>query len=203
MIVTISELICIVHFSFIAIVNFGYPSMECGDCGVQVWLEERALKVKRVKDVSICCQRGTVELPLLQKPPPLLYSLICGTDDRSNHFRQNIRAYNSMFAFTSIRGKVDSSWMMKVVLLSLLSVVRIFTELEVYCQKVVPPQSLHNSIFNNTENEVENRTRHFGYASLCCCWYSFFHYKIRVWILMLISQLHFHFQVYKTIWFVW
>lgn len=58
---------------------------------------------------SICCQRGDVQLPLLKKPPQLLYSLMCGAGHRSNHFKQNIRAYNSMFSFTSIGGKVESS----------------------------------------------------------------------------------------------
>lgn len=89
----------------------GDPSIECEQCGARVWLQERSEKVRKTKDVkfSICCQRGNVQLPLLQKPPELLYSLMSGVDRRSRHFRQNIRAYNSMFSFTSIGGKVDSS----------------------------------------------------------------------------------------------
>lgn len=171
MIVTIFELICIVHFAFIAIVNFGYSLMECGDCGAQVWFEERALKMKRVKDVkfSICCQRGIVELPLLYKSPPLLYSLICGTNDRSNHFRKNIRAYNSMFAFTSIGDKVDSSVNdgggPPQFTLSGQNFHRIGSLLP---ESGSTPKFAQLYIYD-TENEVENRTRHFGYASLCCC----------------------------------
>lgn len=53
--------------------------------------------------------KGKVVLPYLLKPPVLLYNLLHGIDARAKHFKDNIRAYNSMFAFTSIGGKVDSS----------------------------------------------------------------------------------------------
>lgn len=76
-----------------------------------VWFEERAEKVKRVKqvDFSICCLKGKVQLPLLERPPDLLLGLISGTDNRSNHFKQNYRAYNTMFSFTSLRGNVQNT----------------------------------------------------------------------------------------------
>ncbi|XP_057455304.1 uncharacterized protein LOC130746629 isoform X2 [Lotus japonicus] len=53
--------------------------------------------------------KGKVVLPFLSKPPLLLYNLVHGIDLRSKHFKDNIRAYNSMFAFTSIGGKVESA----------------------------------------------------------------------------------------------
>ena len=60
-------------------------------------------------EFSICCQKGKVQLPFLQKPPELLNNLLNGEDPRSKHFLDNIRTYNSMFSFTSIVGKIDSS----------------------------------------------------------------------------------------------
>lgn len=75
------------------------------------WFQERAVKSDRsnTPDISMCCMKGQVDIPLLQQPPPLLLNLIRGRDHRSSHFRENIRAYNSMFAFTSMGGKVDTS----------------------------------------------------------------------------------------------
>ena len=58
---------------------------------------------------SICCIKGKIELHLLKQPPELLFNLINGNDARSSHFLLNIRQHNSMFAFTSIGGKVDRS----------------------------------------------------------------------------------------------
>ena len=48
-----------------------------------------------------------IQLPLLQQAPELLFNLLIGLDVRSSHFLQNIRQYNSMFAFTSIGGKIE------------------------------------------------------------------------------------------------
>jgi hypothetical protein len=72
-------------------------------------LEERAEKSRSGHadvEFSICCQKGFVDLPLLKKPPALLVSLLNGTEPRSKHYLKNARAYNSMFAFTSLGGKV-------------------------------------------------------------------------------------------------
>jgi hypothetical protein len=91
-------------------VNFGQPEFTCIFCHAELWFEERADKTQCVHnaDFSICCQKGQVELPLLKRPPKLLLSLIRGTDHRSKHFKENIRAYNSMFAFTSMGGRIQN-----------------------------------------------------------------------------------------------
>src|ERR1044072_3218901 len=83
----------------------------CQYCDAMVWYEERAEKSKHCSDpeFSICCMKGAVDLPLLEKPPTLLHNLINGKDPRCKSFRENIRAYNSLFSFTSIGGKVESS----------------------------------------------------------------------------------------------
>ena len=58
---------------------------------------------------SICCQKGKVKLPFLQRPPELLHNLLNGEDLRRKLFLDNIRTYNCMFSFSSIGGKIDSS----------------------------------------------------------------------------------------------
>lgn len=75
-----------------------------------MWFEERAeMKKKTNPEFSLCCMKGDVQLPFLQKPPPLLFNLATRSGHRSNHFTENIRAYNSMFAFTSLGGKIENS----------------------------------------------------------------------------------------------
>uniref|UniRef100_A0A1J3D0V0 Helitron helicase-like domain-containing protein n=1 Tax=Noccaea caerulescens TaxID=107243 RepID=A0A1J3D0V0_NOCCA len=53
---------------------------------------------------SICCQKGRVSLPAIREPPQLLKALL-----DSPHFRENIRVYSSLLAFTSIGAEVDQS----------------------------------------------------------------------------------------------
>ena len=53
---------------------------------------------------------GRVQLPLLREPPPYLkYLLGKESGQLGINFRKKIRAYNSMFAFTSMGGRVDGS----------------------------------------------------------------------------------------------
>ncbi|XP_029149862.2 uncharacterized protein [Arachis hypogaea] len=76
-----------------------------------MWYEERSEKSKTGSNIefSICCMRGKVQLPFLQRPPQLLQGLLSGADQRSKHFKDNIRTYNSMFCFTSLGGKIETS----------------------------------------------------------------------------------------------
>lgn len=46
---------------------------------------------------------------ILQTSPKLLGDLLSGVEQRSCHFMEHIRTYNSMFAFTSLGGKVDTN----------------------------------------------------------------------------------------------
>lgn len=57
---------------------------------------------------SQCCSNGNVQLPKTEEAPTLLYRLYRNNHPKSSHFLNNIRAYNMMFAFTSMVGKVDS-----------------------------------------------------------------------------------------------
>ncbi|XP_072054238.1 uncharacterized protein [Arachis hypogaea] len=83
----------------------------CRHCYAMMWYEERSEKSKTGSNIefSICCMRGKVQLPFLQRPPQLLQGLISGADQRSKHFKDNIRTYNSMFCFTSLGGKIETS----------------------------------------------------------------------------------------------
>ncbi|XP_056689190.1 uncharacterized protein [Spinacia oleracea] len=75
-----------------------------------MWFEERARK-DRVTDpkFSQCCMQGKVQLPKLQEPPQTLQNLYKTKGAKSRSFLDNIRAFNMMFAFTSMGGKIDSS----------------------------------------------------------------------------------------------
>lgn len=59
---------------------------------------------------SLCCGRGKVMLGTeLKQPPKLLKELISNEHPKSATFIDNIRRYNSMFAFTSIGAQQDHS----------------------------------------------------------------------------------------------
>lgn len=88
----------------------GDASSTCSYCNSIMWYEERVAKGRRSTnpEFSLCCMRGKVHLPMLKKPPQLLLNLLSNKDSRSRQFKENIRAYNSLFSFTSIGGKVEA-----------------------------------------------------------------------------------------------
>nr|KAJ0185550.1 hypothetical protein LSAT_V11C900505300 [Lactuca sativa] len=55
---------------------------------------------------SLCCGYGKVQLPYA---PPAYERMFRGTDSKIKTSMKNIRRYNSMFSFTSMGGKIDSS----------------------------------------------------------------------------------------------
>ncbi|RYR33800.1 hypothetical protein Ahy_A10g048444 [Arachis hypogaea] len=89
----------------------GDCNYTCTWCGVGFWYDERVIRESKVSQpvFSICCLKEKVQLSLLKEPPELLVSLLSGNDPRSKHFFKNIRAYNNLFCFTSIGGRVDTS----------------------------------------------------------------------------------------------
>nr|XP_025876435.1 uncharacterized protein LOC112936582 [Oryza sativa Japonica Group] len=88
--------------------NFGGPTCMCQHCHALMWHAERSLH-STVKQPSfgLCCKQGKVALPPLKEQPPYLTSLLTRDGGRSTNYQQNIRSYNSMFAFTSMGGTVD------------------------------------------------------------------------------------------------
>jgi hypothetical protein len=91
--------------------DIGDMTISCVDCDALIWYEERSDKHrgKAVLKISMCCKKGKVTLPLMVEPPNLLRSLFDGSHPKSANFLFNIRAYNNMFSFTSLGGKIDCS----------------------------------------------------------------------------------------------
>ncbi|CAH9095008.1 unnamed protein product, partial [Cuscuta europaea] len=85
------------------------PVYSCPHCGANFWFEERieSISSKKNPKYSLCCSHGKVRLACMKEPPLVLCDLIGGGDQRSKHFLENIRSYNSMFAFTSMGGKIE------------------------------------------------------------------------------------------------
>ena len=55
----------------------------------------------------LCCGYAKVELLDYKDAQPNYQKLFTSLDNESKYFLKNIRRYNSMFAFTSMGGKVD------------------------------------------------------------------------------------------------
>ncbi|CAN6825137.1 unnamed protein product [Brassica oleracea] len=82
------------------------PIIECTKCGALMWTSESTGKDSRTGELTftICCNHGQIKLPLINQPPPLLEELL-----QYRWFRDAIRVYNSVLAFTSIGMKMDYS----------------------------------------------------------------------------------------------
>ncbi|XP_028951441.1 uncharacterized protein [Malus domestica] len=91
-------------------VDLGDKNYKCIYCGAYFWIKE-SLKQKSKNNeplYSLCCQQGKVKLPRPLPTPHFLENLLDPTKgQKSLLFRENIRAYNSMFAFTSLGATVD------------------------------------------------------------------------------------------------
>ncbi|CAN7085254.1 unnamed protein product [Brassica oleracea var. botrytis] len=80
------------------------PILECPSCGALVWQSESTRRDPRTKELrfSICCNQGQIKLPPLRQPPPVLEKLL-----QCKPFRETIRVYNALLAFTSIGANID------------------------------------------------------------------------------------------------
>jgi len=90
--------------------DIGDPIYICQSCGAKLWEEERIKKLTNSSSpkFNLCCGNGKVALPPTKEPPAYLKDLIFNaTTPSRKHFLDNIRAYNTMFSFTSMGGKVD------------------------------------------------------------------------------------------------
>ncbi|GJR36588.1 hypothetical protein Tco_1212272, partial [Tanacetum coccineum] len=93
-------------------IDHGDPRFECSSCGAMLWFAEknRGASNTNSDSYSLCCMRGKVKLDVdIMKPPKLLKDLITKQHPKSSSFLENIRRYNSMFAFTSLGGTQDTS----------------------------------------------------------------------------------------------
>ncbi|KAJ4483034.1 hypothetical protein C8J55DRAFT_387350, partial [Lentinula edodes] len=86
----------------------GKMDVQCPSCHALHWAAEKLSKSSISHPMfGTCCKSGKVELPMLQNPPQELQHLFDGTDYESKHFLDNIRSYNSAFAFVSLGLKVQ------------------------------------------------------------------------------------------------
>ncbi|XP_022014727.1 uncharacterized protein LOC110914228 [Helianthus annuus] len=89
--------------------DHGDQCITCEVCNAKLWDAEkgRGRKEKGRICYFLCCGYGKVELPDYKDAVPSYKKLFTYKDKESKHFLNNIRRYNSMFAFTSMGGKVD------------------------------------------------------------------------------------------------
>jgi hypothetical protein len=75
-----------------------------------MWTEERLAKSKNNNpQFSLCCENGKVLLPNLPATSQGLEVLLTSKESSAVKFRDQIRMYNSVLAFTSLGAKVDES----------------------------------------------------------------------------------------------
>ena len=90
----------------------GGPKFVCCFYGAYMWYEKRVdiSKSTPKPTFSLCCKQDMIKLPPPKSTPPFLDNLLhYQGGSRSSKFRENIRTYNSLFQFTSLGGKIDTS----------------------------------------------------------------------------------------------
>jgi hypothetical protein len=75
-----------------------------------MWIKEWLAKLSNINpQFSLCCENGKVLLPGLPTTPQELEIILTSKDTSAVKFRDQIRMYNSVLAFTSLDAKVDES----------------------------------------------------------------------------------------------
>ena len=83
----------------------GACNRVCQYCKAFFWCDERIARSSRLHlEYNKCCNRGQVHLPTHDDYPEYIKHLFSDT-----HFMEHIRAYNQMFAMTSLGAEVDKS----------------------------------------------------------------------------------------------
>ncbi|CAL9020527.1 unnamed protein product [Prunus brigantina] len=93
-------------------VDLGDKNYNCIYCGALFWFKESVKKANAANEplFTLCCRQGKIKLPISKPTPHFLENLLDPSKGpKSLLFRENIRAYNSMFAFTSMGAKVYHS----------------------------------------------------------------------------------------------
>jgi len=88
-----------------------WMDQECSACQALHWQAERlrAQNAKRARagTFEACCNHGDVMVERMRALPEPLNNLMTGQDSQSRLFREHIRHWNALFAFTSIRFNAD------------------------------------------------------------------------------------------------
>ncbi|CAN1247135.1 ATP-dependent DNA helicase PIF1 [Linum grandiflorum] len=89
--------------------DIGGPSSVCQHCQAIMWKEEstHASQNKQHPQFTLCCNDGGVRQALAREPPRYLRDLMQSESANRRHFCDYIRAYNGVFCFTSMGGKVN------------------------------------------------------------------------------------------------
>jgi hypothetical protein len=88
----------------------GLINVECSHCHALHFQDERLSNSgKSNPKFGSCCLQGQVKLDPLFGHPPLLERLFMELSPRARKFCDNVRQYNSAFAFTSLGAKLDQS----------------------------------------------------------------------------------------------
>ncbi|KAH8934536.1 hypothetical protein BDL97_18G088100 [Sphagnum fallax] len=82
----------------------------CGFCNAKMWIKERSTKSNNHPQFSLCYENGKVLLSNLPATPQELEVLFTNKESSAVKFRDQIRMYNSVLAFTSLGAKVDESF---------------------------------------------------------------------------------------------
>ncbi|CAN7056543.1 unnamed protein product, partial [Brassica oleracea var. botrytis] len=82
------------------------PILACSKCGALMWTSESTGTDCKTGEptFTLCCNHGQIRLPPINQPPALLEKLL-----QTRWFRDTIRVYNSVLAFTSVGMKMDYS----------------------------------------------------------------------------------------------
>ncbi|XP_035834163.1 uncharacterized protein LOC118482677 [Helianthus annuus] len=89
--------------------DHGDQVITCEVCYANLWDAEKGNGRKEGGKIChmLCCGYAKVVLPDYKSATPYYKCLFMSNDNENMHFLKNIRRYNSMFAFTSMGGKVD------------------------------------------------------------------------------------------------
>ena len=83
----------------------GDPVHECNHCGAKIFEDEI---IKGNESNHYCCHHGVIPLDLMKVTiPKILKDILLKQTNEGKEFRKNIRKYNNLFAFTSMKANVD------------------------------------------------------------------------------------------------
>ncbi|GJU51329.1 hypothetical protein Tco_1220884, partial [Tanacetum coccineum] len=148
------------HAEFLpAYMDLGDCDCECHHCGGLFWYNEclKGQQYSRHPEYHLCCGRGKFYMHSTPDPPAFIQQLLI-----NSHFMENIRAYNQMFAMTSFGAKVDESVNRGMGPY----VFKISGQIYHWIGSLYPEDGNHLRFLQmyiyDTNNEVNNRMRHFG-----------------------------------------
>lgn len=86
--------------------RLSHTCVYCTYCGAKRWLWEKVSRTAQSATFKLCCNSGKVRIPLPEVPPEPLRTLWTSSNAIA-HFRDNVRAYNNVFAFSFIGVTLD------------------------------------------------------------------------------------------------